>query len=77
VAEMIAQHPPGLVFLGIRMPHISGFDILRQIPNKNFKVIFTTAYNEYAIQAIDRTISMSVPKCSSKPFLHLYIIWNQ
>jgi two-component system, LytTR family, response regulator len=49
---MIHQLQPDLVFLDIRMPHVSGFDLLMGIPNKNFKVIFTTAYNEYAIQAI-------------------------
>jgi two-component system, LytTR family, response regulator len=51
-AEMIVRHQPDLVFLDIRMPHISGFDLLKQLPNKEFKVIFTTAYNQYAIQAI-------------------------
>lgn len=51
-AEMIHQHNPSMVFLDIRMPYLSGFDILEKIPNKDFKVIFTTAYNEYAIQAI-------------------------
>jgi len=49
---MIHTFQPGLVFLDIRMPHQSGFDILKNIPVKNFKVIFTTAYNEYTIQAI-------------------------
>lgn len=51
-AEMIHQFQPGLVFLDIQMPHLSGFDVLNKMPNKNFKIIFTTAYNEYAIQAI-------------------------
>lgn len=51
-AELIHLHQPKLVFLDIRMPHISGFHLLQQLPNKNFKAIFTTAYNEYAIQAI-------------------------
>lgn len=52
-AAMIIHHfNPNLVFLDIRMPHLTGFDLLEQLPNKNFKVIFTTAYDKYAIQAI-------------------------
>lgn len=51
-ARLIHETSPGLVFLDIRMPHLSGFDLLNLIPNKNFKVIFTTAYDEYAIQSI-------------------------
>jgi two-component system LytT family response regulator len=51
-AEMIHVCQPGLVFLDIQMPHLNGFQLLEKMPNKNFKIIFTTAYNEYAIQAI-------------------------
>ena len=51
-AEKIHTYQPGLVFLDIQMPHLNGFEVLEKIPNKNFKIIFTTAYNEYAIQAI-------------------------
>jgi len=51
-AEKIHVFQPGLVFLDIQMPHLNGFEVLEKIPNKNFKIIFTTAYNEYAIQAI-------------------------
>ncbi len=51
-AEMIHIYKPGLVFLDIQMPHLNGFELLEKLPNKNFKIIFTTAYNEYAIQAI-------------------------
>src|SRR6187402_2161346 len=43
---------PDIVFLDIQMPKQSGFDLLSQIGRWNFEVIFTTAYNEYAIQAI-------------------------
>ncbi|MCX6315845.1 MAG: LytTR family DNA-binding domain-containing protein [Bacteroidetes bacterium] len=49
---MIHNFKPDLVFLDIRMPHLSGFDILDAVVNKQFKVIFTTAYDEYAIRAI-------------------------
>jgi two-component system LytT family response regulator len=51
-AEMIHTCQPGLIFLDIQMPHLNGFQLLEKLPNKNFKIIFTTAYNEYAIQAI-------------------------
>lgn len=51
-ADMIHHFQPGLVFLDIQMPHLNGFELLEKMPNKNFKIIFTTAYNEYAIQAI-------------------------
>lgn len=51
-AELIHAIQPGLIFLDIRMPHLTGFDVLKSMHDKNFKVIFTTAYDEYAIQAI-------------------------
>ena len=49
---LIHSFKPDIVFLDIQMPHQSGFDLLIQVDNWNFEVIFTTAYNEFAIQAI-------------------------
>jgi two-component system LytT family response regulator len=43
---------PDLLFLDIQMPLMNGFDILKQFPQITFTVIFTTAYDQYAIQAI-------------------------
>lgn len=43
---------PNLVFLDIEMPNGSGFDLLKGLDNKGFEIIFVTAHNQYAIQAI-------------------------
>ena len=49
---LIRSVKPDILFLDIQMPHQSGFDLLTGIDQWSFEVIFTTAYNEYAIQAI-------------------------
>lgn len=49
---LIHSFQPDIVFLDIQMPHQSGFELLTTIDNWNFEVIFTTAFNEFAIQAI-------------------------
>ena len=49
---LIKSFQPDIVFLDIQMPHQNGFELLTSIDNWNFEVIFTTAYNEFAIQAI-------------------------
>ena len=48
----IQQYRPALVFLDIEMPQMNGFAMLQQLPEKNFALVFTTAYNQYAINAI-------------------------
>ncbi len=50
--EKIDELQPDLVFLDVQMPKMSGFDLLDNIPNINFEVIFVTAYDKYAIKAI-------------------------
>lgn len=42
---------PDLVFLDINLPDLDGFRLLEQLPSINFQVVFTTAYNEYAVKA--------------------------
>src|SRR5215470_17829085 len=48
----IKEHQPDLIFLDIEMPVLTGFDMLKQVPEINFEIIFTTAHDEYAIRAI-------------------------
>jgi two-component system, LytTR family, response regulator len=50
--RMIQQHKPDVIFLDIEMPRMSGFKMLEQIAEVDFEVIFITAYNHYAINAI-------------------------
>jgi len=48
----IRQHRPQLVFLDIQLHAQSGFDLLKQLAEVNFEVIFVTAYSQYGIQAV-------------------------
>ena len=50
--QLIESINPDIVFLDIEMPGKSGFDLLYNLKNTNFKVIFTTGYDQYAIKAI-------------------------
>jgi two-component system LytT family response regulator len=50
--RLIQQYKPDVIFLDIEMPRMSGFKMLEQIPEVDFEIIFITAYNHYAINAI-------------------------
>ena len=49
--KCIQLYRPDVVFLDIRLKSGTGFDVLNAFPHANFLVIFTTAFNEYAIKA--------------------------
>lgn len=48
----IEEKKPDLIFLDVEMPRMNGFTMLQQLSNKDFEIIFITAYDHYAIQAI-------------------------
>ncbi|MBW6497618.1 MAG: LytTR family DNA-binding domain-containing protein [Bacteroidales bacterium] len=49
--KSIHIHQPELIFLDIAMPKMNGFDLLSMLEEVNFEIIFTTAYDNYAIKA--------------------------
>ena len=48
---IIEKEKPDVVFLDIAMPKEDGFSLLKSYENRDFSVVFTTAYNEYALKA--------------------------
>jgi two-component system LytT family response regulator len=50
--ERIVKEKPDLVLLDVEMPNGTGFDLLSNFPEKDFDVVFITAFNHYAIKAI-------------------------
>ena len=50
-AELLSLISPDIVFLDIHMPDGNGFDLLKKLKKRNFHLIFTTAYDRYAIKA--------------------------
>ncbi len=51
--EKINKLKPDLIFLDVQMPGLNGFDVLDEIDHEPY-VIFTTAYDQYAIKAFER-----------------------
>lgn len=50
--EYLNEHTPDCLFLDIEMPSMDGFQFLQKLQNRDLAVIITTAYNQYAIQAL-------------------------
>lgn len=77
--ESIEKNEPDLVFLDIQMPKMNGFDMLKKINPIKFEVIFTTAFDQYAINAIkvsaldyllkpvdDDDLAIAIAKCKER-----------
>jgi two-component system LytT family response regulator len=50
--SLIKNCHPQIIFLDIEMPRMNAFEMLNEIKEKDFHIIFTTAYDQYAIKAI-------------------------
>jgi two-component system LytT family response regulator len=51
--DLIKNEKPDIVFLDIEMPGMNGFELLKNVDQSTFKVIFTTAYDQFALQAFE------------------------
>lgn len=52
-AALVKEQSPQLVFLDIKMPALSGFEMLDLIDNVGFDVIFISGFNDYAVKAFE------------------------
>ena len=50
--DYLEQNTPDCLFLDIEMPAMDGFQFIKTLKNKDFPVVITTAYNQYALQAL-------------------------
>lgn len=60
--KLIEKVNPNIVFLDIEMPYGNGFDLLEQLDEINFDVVFITAYSHYAIKALNLSASYYILK---------------
>ena len=75
--KAIMQHKPDLIFLDIQMPKINGFEML-ELLDTTPNVIFTTAFDEYAIKAFEANAIDYLLKPFSKERFDLAIHkWNE
>jgi two-component system, LytTR family, response regulator len=52
--EAIKKHNPDLIFLDIEFPEKTGFELLEELPDSNFDVIFISGHSEYALKALKK-----------------------
>ncbi|MDX1477164.1 MAG: LytTR family DNA-binding domain-containing protein [Saprospiraceae bacterium] len=50
--KVLDNQTPDVVFLDIAMPRMNGFEMLAQVDDPQFEIVFTTAYDSYALQAL-------------------------
>ena len=54
--NLIESENPDIVFLDIEMPEMNGMDLVQTIGTPHFKLIFQTAYSEFAVEAFEKKL---------------------
>lgn len=60
--ELIHKTSPDIVFLDVEMPFGNGFDLIEQVGQINFEIVFVTAFSNYAIKALNLSASYYILK---------------
>lgn len=60
--QAIEKHQPDILFLDVEMPKGNGFDLLEQVKDINFETVFVTAFDNYAIQALNYSAAYYILK---------------
>ena len=87
--KLIKEHKPDIVFLDVEMPEMTGIELLKTFDSIWFNVIFTTAHQHYAIQAIKlnaldyitkpislEELTTAIRKCSTKQHQESNVLIN-
>jgi len=76
--KYIQNNPPDLLFLDIEMPHLNGFALLDKLLPIDFDIIFTTAYDQYAIRAFQYSaINYLLKPITEKSIVQALSNWEQ
>ncbi|WP_405208264.1 LytR/AlgR family response regulator transcription factor [Aquimarina sp. LLG6339-5] len=51
--KLLESNNPDLLFLDVEMPYGNAFDLLEQVPDRTFETVFVTAYDHYAVDALN------------------------
>ena len=68
--EEIENTSPDIVFLDVEMPELNGLELLKHFPERKFHVIFTTAHEKYALQALKAAATDYLVKPISPQDMH-------
>ena len=55
--EEIEELQPDVLFLDVEMPELNGLEVLKHFPDRKFQIVFTTAYEKYALPAIKEEVT--------------------
>lgn len=51
--ELLKTNDPDMLFLDVEMPYGNAFDLIEQVPDRTFEIVFVTAYDHYAVDALN------------------------